>query len=115
MLVLRWERRVVAAGDDPRGGVVVCVREGVRRREDVLVVEAVVAQRGAARGRGVPRQRLAVGDPAASVARTPRHRRGNLLQRLLVRLHGDRSIDRACLRVERVFWLWAFGRGSRKG
>jgi hypothetical protein len=82
-------RRVVAV--HPRGGVAERVGEGVGRRKDVLVVEAVVAQRGAARGRDVPRQRLAVGDPAALVA--PRHRRGHLPRSLLVRLHSDRSME----------------------
>jgi hypothetical protein len=59
---VRRDGRVVAV--HPRGGVAERVGEGVGRRKDVLVVEAVVAQRGAARGRDVPRQRLAVGDPA---------------------------------------------------
>lgn len=85
VVLVRRERRVVPHVRAPRGGVVVeRVVEGVRGREDVLVVEAVVAQRGAARGRDVPRQRLAVGDPAALRRRGPRHH-------LVVRLHGDRS------------------------
>lgn len=78
------ERGVVAHGRHARGIVAERVVEGLGGRQNVLVVEAVVAQRGAARGRGVPRQRLAVGDPAAPLRRGARH-----LQRLVVRLHGD--------------------------
>ena len=86
MVLVRRERRVVARVRAPGGGVVVeRVVEGVGDGEDVLVVEAVVPQRGAARGRDVPRQRLAVGDPAALRRRGPRHRR------VVVRLHGDRA------------------------
>ena len=88
-----------AARDRPRGGdgaaggrgIVVGVGEGVGGREDVLVVEAVVVERGAARGPGVPaRHRLAVGD--APPLRRPRGGGGQLLERLVVGLHGcDRA------------------------
>jgi hypothetical protein len=98
------------------------VVEGVGGRQNVLVVEAVLAQRGAARGRGVPRQWLAVGDPAALVRRAARH-----LQRLVVRLHGNRwrPADRQagrCLRVlpraarlARAAVFFGVGLGVEKG
>lgn len=93
LVSVRRERGVVpaAAGvGDARGGVVVDVVEGVGGREDVVVVEAVVAERGAPRRGGVARERLAVGDPAALRRLGARHRRGHLPQRLVVGLHGDR-------------------------
>ena len=121
VVLVRRERRVVARVRAAGGGVVVeRVVEGVGDGEDVLVVEAVVPQRGAARGRDVPRQRLAVGDPAALRRRGPRHRR------VVVRLHGDRARspgDRpagagagACVpRRARAAGFLAFGLGVERG
>lgn len=127
------ERGVVAHGRHARGVVVERVVEGVGGRQNVLVVEAVVAQRGAARGRGVPRQRLAVGDAAALLRRGARR-----LQRVVVRLHGDRSrpadrqagagafcvacecfLARLASRALQVFfgalaWAWKRKRGIRR-